>query len=67
MLNTTTLKLKNSEAAVLAAASRIYSAHIANSLITPENSGAIMDQRIETAIVRAKRTDRLIKSDGEMG
>ena len=67
MLSTTTLKLEKSEAEVFAAASRIYSAHVVSGQITPENSETVMDQCIQIAIVMAKKTDRLVKSDGEMG
>lgn len=66
MLNTTTLKLEKSEAEVFAAASRIYSAHIVSGQVTPENAETIMEHSIQSAIVMARRVDRLVKSDGEM-
>ncbi|MFT4588131.1 MAG: hypothetical protein ACI9VS_001573 [Candidatus Binatia bacterium] len=67
MLNATPLKLEKSEADVLAAASRIYAAHIVSGQVPPENAESIMEHSIQSAIAMASRVDRLVKSDGEMG
>ena len=60
------MKLEKSEGEVFAAASRIYSAHIASGQVSPENAESVMEHCIQSAIVMAKRVDRLVKSDGEM-
>lgn len=61
------LKLRSSEQAVFAAASRIFASHISNGTVTDENQQAIMAKAIRDAIALAQMADEAVASDGEMG
>lgn len=60
------LELLKSEAAVLAAASRIYAAGITSRQVTPENESEMAEKAIRIAIAMAQRVDVLVSSDEEL-
>lgn len=62
----TYLKLQPSESAVLAAASRIYSAYIACGKVTEGDEKKWIDKSIREAIDLANSTDATVISDGEV-
>jgi hypothetical protein len=61
------LSLQSSEAAVLAAASRIYAAHIVADHVTSENEADLATNSVTMAMRMAIMTDRRLQSDDEEG
>ena len=61
----TVVGLQQSEAAVLAAASRLFAAHIAAGRVTDDSEASVMEHCIQSAIRMALRVDRLLQSDDE--
>ncbi len=57
--------LQQSEAAVLAAASRLFAAHIGAGRVTDDSEASVMEHCIRSAIRMALRVDRLLQSDDE--
>jgi hypothetical protein len=61
------LKLQNSEAVVVQTAGVIYSGFVQNGQATIETENDLIDKSVEIAIEIAKRVDRRVRSDREMG
>ncbi len=61
------LSLQSSEAAVLAAASRIYAAQIVANHVTSENEAEVATNSVTMAMRMAIMTDRRLQSDDEEG
>jgi hypothetical protein len=59
------VELQPSEAHVLAAASRLFAAHISAGHVSRESEESIMEHCIKTAIRMALRIDRLLQSEDE--
>jgi hypothetical protein len=59
------VQLATTEAAVLAAASRIYAAYINNGEIDEANEKALTHKAIKQALIMAKIVDDAIKAEGE--
>lgn len=59
------LSLQESEAHLLAAASRFFAARIAAGQVSDDGEDAVMEQCILLAIHMATRVDRLVQSDDE--
>lgn len=55
-----------SEAAVFAAASRLFAAHIGRGEVNAESEVKLMDESLRMAIALAGRADDLIKSENEI-
>jgi hypothetical protein len=66
MLKKTPLDLKLSEATVLHAASRIFSAYLVQGKMTEENEQKWIERSIEIAIKMAQLVDIRVESDGEV-
>lgn len=62
------LKLYESERAVLRAACDIYGSYVSAGMVElgSEQEKELIERAIKTAIVMARRVDRLIQSDSEM-
>jgi uncharacterized protein involved in tolerance to divalent cations len=60
-----TLSLEPSEAAVFAAASRIFSAYIQTGKITEDNETKMMNLALKQALQLAIKADKNIRSDNE--
>ena len=61
-----TLRLQPSEAAVVTAAAQIYAAYIAAGVNTLETDEDLVEKSTQAAIEIARRTDQVIRSEGEM-
>ena len=61
------LELQPSEATVVHAASRIFSALVASGRLTAENRADLIRFAVSSAIELALETDRILESDDERG
>lgn len=59
------VQLARTEAAVLAAASRIYAAYVANGKLDQNNEKELTRKAIKQALLMAKIVDDSIKAEGE--
>ncbi len=59
------IELQQSEAAVLAVASRFFAAYISSGRVDEESEDETMERCIMTALRMALRVDRLLQSDDE--
>lgn len=59
------VQLAATEAAILAAASRIYAAYLANGQATPEREKEFMQKSIKQAMLMSTTIDDAIKAEGE--
>lgn len=62
----TLLRLNESEAAVLAAASRIYAGFLAAGKIEPGNEESLREEAVEVAIALAQLVDARVQSQDEL-
>ncbi len=60
------VNLSSSEEAVLAAASRIYSAYVIQGRLDEHSENQLMNHALKQAIYLAKKTDKVIQSGGEL-
>jgi hypothetical protein len=59
------LRLEESEAQVVQAASRIYAAYVSSGAVTPENEEELVGKAVRVALYMAQVTDQLVLSDDE--
>ena len=59
------LRLEESEAQVVQAASRIYAAHVTAGLVSQGNEEEMVGKAVRTALYMAQVTDQLVLSDDE--
>lgn len=60
------VNLARSEAAVFAAASRLFAAYVAHGEVNSETESHLMDECLRMAIQLARRADDRIRSDNEL-
>lgn len=60
------VNLSSSEEAVLAAASRIYSAYVVQGRLEEHSEQQLMNHALKQAIYMAKKADHVIRSSGEL-
>jgi hypothetical protein len=61
------LSLQPSEAALLGAAARIFSAYLVSGHVTGGNESEMMDRSVSEALKMARRIDEMVQSDNELG
>ena len=63
---TSFLNLQPSEATVVQAASRIYSAYVISNRVTDDNELKMIEKAVSLAVNMAQMADEMVKSDDEL-
>lgn len=67
MIKTEYMNLQPTEAGILTSAATIFAAKVSSGRVDESNEDQALEESVNQAIKLAKRVERLIKTDGEMG